>query len=541
MSAEEILTFEITEAEGIFTARRALREIAVAVGLETQDQIRVATALSEVCRGAFPLQGRLTTRFLVETGALIMEVTPCRPGEGLEAAARIVDDVKCAGNSGLLRKKLRHPPVVADVRERVAHLAPPSVLEELRTQNADLISALEEVKALNSELQETNAGVLAMYSQLSEELEETNRGVVALNIELEEKSDQLIAAGEAKGRFWATVSHELRTPINSVIGLAGLLIGQGADPLTDEQRHQVSLIDDSGRTLLALVDELLDMAKAEQGRLDPAMQRTDIPTLLGRLAELLRPTAEQSGIRLIVDPEGAPRELFTDEVMITRILRNLLANGLRYTESGEVCLTARTEGRHLLFEVADTGIGIPQELQELVFEEFYRVPGTVPSGTGLGLSYARRLAEALGGTLTLVSTSGAGTTVTLALPRPFEPGVLGHVLLVEDEDTVRRTLRTWLDEGAVRFTDAVTLADAFEVLATDPPDLVLLDLRLPDGDGLTFLDALPADAPVVIVTVLDTTGLDDALRARAGGLLSKSRLTWPLLAAAVHQALGTSS
>ncbi|GAA3218285.1 ATP-binding protein [Actinocorallia longicatena] len=534
---EEVLTFELLDEDGIFAVRRAGREVAAAVGLETQDQVRVATALSEVCRESFVRHGRLTLRFLIEPGALVVELRADEAGEGLAAAARLMDEVERV-EAGLvrLRKHLRRPGGrISSIRDRIAHLAPVSVLDELRVQNAELLSALEEVRALNTELEETNSGVVALYTQLSSELEETNRGVVALNVELEEKSDQLVAAGEAKNRFWATVSHELRTPVNSVIGLAGLLLGQGADPLTDEQRHQISLIDDSGRTLLALVDELLDMAKAEQGRLDPALQRADVPALLSRLAELLRPTADQSGIELVLDAGDAPPMLFTDELMLTRILRNLLANGLRYTESGEVRLTVELSGGRLLFTVSDTGIGIPQELQELVFEEFYRVPGTIPAGTGLGLPYARRLAEALGGTLTLSGAPGEGTSVVLSLPRPFEPGALGHVLIVDDEDGARRTLMTWLGDGAAAFEEAGTLASALAKAGARKPDLVLLDVRLPDGDGLDLLAVLPDEVPVVLVTVLDTSVLDDRLLARVG-VVGKGRLTWPLLAAAVHRA-----
>ena len=133
--------------------------------------------------------------------------------------------------------------------------------------------------------------MLALYNQLSEELEETNRGVVALYAELDEKSGQLREASDAKNRFWATVSHELRTPLNSIIGLVRLLVGPGGEPLAEEQFHQIQLIGSSAETLLSLVSELLDMAKAESGRLDPQSSEVDLVALAERLRMTLRPTS----------------------------------------------------------------------------------------------------------------------------------------------------------------------------------------------------------------------------------------------------------
>src|ERR1700760_2433091 len=176
--------------------------------------------------------------------------------------------------------KRRPPGVRPDPRlvdEQLAAVQPRSALDELRRQNQDLITALEDLKQqkdqlllLNAELQETNRGVMALYGELSDELEQTNRGVVALSAELDEKSERLRAASESKNRFWANVSHELRTPLHSVIGLTRLL----ADPeggLNAEQLYQVGLIKSTTGTLLTLVNDLLDVAKAESGQvvIDP--------------------------------------------------------------------------------------------------------------------------------------------------------------------------------------------------------------------------------------------------------------------------------
>ena len=222
------------------------------------------------------------------------------PADGITAAARLMDTMTSDGP--VVRMTKRRPlsarPDLRAVREQLAAMLPESTLDELRRNNDDLIATLEDVTRqkeqlllLNAELQETNRGVMALYSELSEELEQTNRGVVALYRELDEKSEQLRAASESKDRFWANVSHELRTPLNSIIGLTRLL----ADPaggLDAEQLYQVELIRNASGTLLTLVNDLLDVAKAESGQLviDPA--EVSLPALLATLRGLTRPMAE---------------------------------------------------------------------------------------------------------------------------------------------------------------------------------------------------------------------------------------------------------
>ena len=324
------------------------------------------------------------------------------PEEGIVAAARLMDTAMADGQVVLMAK--RRPqhvtPDLRAVRERLAALLPESTLDELRRNNQDLIAALEDVTRqkeqlllLNAELQETNRGVMALYSELSDELEQTNRGVVALYRELDEKSEQLRAASESKNRFWANVSHELRTPLNSIIGLTRLL----ADPaggLDSEQLYQVGLIRSTTGTLLTLVNDLLDVAKAESGQLVLNPAEVSLPALLATLRGLTQPMAEGKPVDVVVSAEGAPATMLTDETALTAILRNLLSNAIKYTDSGEVRLTVRTVPGRIELQVSDTGTGIPAGQLERVFEEFYQVPGARRGGTGLGLPYARRLVQA---------------------------------------------------------------------------------------------------------------------------------------------------
>jgi signal transduction histidine kinase/CheY-like chemotaxis protein len=365
---------------------------------------------------------------------------------------------------------------------------------------------------------------MALYGQLSEELEQTNLGVVALYAELDEKSERLRVASESKDRFWANISHELRTPLNSIIGLARLLAEPDGDTvLTSEQLYQAQLIRSSAGTLLTLVNELLDVAKAESGRLhvDPAL--VDLPALLTRLRSLVRPLADSGNVTLIVSSEGAPKTVLTDELALTGILRNLLSNGIKYTNSGEVRLTVRTLDSRLEISVADTGIGIAPAQQERVFEEFYQVPGVRRGGTGLGLPYARRLAGLIGGELTLTSEPDRGTTVVLTLPRG--PVSVGTVLIADDDPAFRRVLRAMLSGVAERVIEAGDGAEALAALDSNEVALVLADLVMPGMDGSALLERLSPSVPAIVVT-----GLEVEQPRRAAAILRKDGLTRERLA-----------
>jgi anti-sigma regulatory factor (Ser/Thr protein kinase) len=352
---------------------------------------------------------------------------------------------------------------------------------------------------------------------------------VALYAELDEKSERLREASEAKNRFWANISHELRTPLNSIIGLTRLLADPGGGSLDPEQLHEVDLIQTAGRGLLALVNDLLDVAKAESGRLRIDPMTVALPVLLARLRGLVRPMAEGRPIEVIVSDEGAPDSVLTDELALTAILRNLVSNGIKYTNSGEVRLSVRTAGPRLEIVVADTGIGIPAGQQQRVFEEFYQVPGVRRGGTGLGLPYAQRLAGLLGGDLTLTSEPGAGTTVVLSLPHG--PAAVGTVLIADDDPSFRKVLRGLLAGIADRVIETEDGERALAAAAKDHVDLVLTDLRMPGLDGAALLRQLPAAIPAIVIT-----GVDIEPPPRAAALLHKDELTRDRLTFAIRNA-----
>jgi signal transduction histidine kinase len=535
---DELASLRVRDLTGVFAARRLGRELAAGLGLDDRDQVRVATALSEISRSAVTVGQTAVIVFGADTTSLVLTVTVNGepPEEGIVAAARLMDTALADGQAiRMTKRRPRHTtPDLRAVRERLAALLPESTLDELRRNNQDLIATLEDVTRqkeqlllLNAELQETNRGVMALYGELSEELEQTNRGVVALYRELDEKSEQLRAASESKNRFWANVSHELRTPLNSIIGLTRLL----ADPaggLDAEQLYQVGLIRSSTGTLLTLVNDLLDIAKAESGQLVINPAEVSLPALLATLRGLTKPMAEGKPVDVVVDAEGAPATVLTDEMALTAILRNLLSNAIKYTDSGEVRVTVRTVPGRVELQVADTGTGIPAGQLERVFEEFYQVPGTRRGGTGLGLPYARRLSGLLGGELTLTSEDDRGTTVVLSLPHGT-PSV-GTVVVADDDAGFRQVVKSMLAGIADRLIEAEDGAQALSAVAADRVDLVLADLGMPGVDGNTLLERLPAGLPAIIIT-----GLDVAAPPRAAALLRKEELTRERLAFAIRR------
>ncbi|MFG1694349.1 ATP-binding protein [Nonomuraea sp. NPDC049309] len=555
MNTSRLTTIRVDDDQDVFAMRRLGREVAAALEMSEQDQIRVATALSELGREIAMERGAgMVVTFSLDPGELVVEVGFAEEAdghdiEGVTLAGRLMDVVDRVRPGRLvLRKRLprgAHPLSIARLRAQVDALAPASAMDELRQQNHELASTLEEVRQLNAELAETNQGVMALYNQLSAEQEETNRGVVALYAELDEKSMQLRQASDAKNRFWATVSHELRTPLNSIIGLVRLLTGPGGDPLAPEQARQVELIGSSAETLLALVSELLDIGKAESGRLDPQAAMVDLVALAEGLRMTIWPAKGSERVTLAVRVPPPPFAIIADEAMLTRILRNLLANSLKFTQEGEVLLEVAHDAAasEAVFTVADTGIGIPAEHLERVFEEFYQVPGpeqTRVKGTGLGLPYARRLAEAMGGTLTLTSEEGTGTTAVLRLPyEPDDVPVVGRVLIADDDENFRAGLRRMLTGFAARIDEAPDGGAALAAMAAEPPDLALLDLLMPGLDGAAVLQRMAGDerlrdVPVIVITM----ALADRHPSGADAVLAKQGLRRDMLLGAIRQVLG---
>ncbi|MEU1466119.1 ATP-binding protein [Streptomyces sp. NPDC005727] len=593
-TAQELVTIALREDRDVFALRRFSQSACRVMGVTGPPLVRLATVVSaagEHLLGAPRLTARLS---MEDTGHTVLSVrfrwhgpTAPRP-EMLKSATRLLDACRYLpphdGGGHELTFALHAPAstlplaeLAADIVTRLNRTDGLDLIDTLRVQNSQLLAALEEsqqqqeeLQQLNAELEETNAGVVALYSELAGELEKTNSGVVALYAELEDKSRQLELADEYKTRFWANVSHELRSPVNSVIALTRLLLDPAADSLTPEQRQQVALVQSSGSTLLALVDELLDVAKAESGRLEPHPVDTDLRSVLHQLRGTLQSTAHPT-VSLDIPDHHQRAVLHTDETMLTRVLRNILSNALKFTVDGSVSLDVTEQDRDgadwFVFTILDTGVGIPPDELDRVFEEFYQVRGPHQrgrAGTGLGLPYARKLTELLGGTLTLHSEVGRGTRVTVQLPgrvpaaprtaKPPGPAATGSaetehqsgrptpiwrsVVAVDDDEAFLTGLRPVLERLAASSTVLTDSTQALQTVKRERPDAVLVDLNMPDLDGYEVLRLLAADPatapiPVAVLTALDPAHVDPPRLVHARAVLNKSHLTAERIAAAM--------
>jgi len=274
-----------------------------------------------------------------------------------------------------------------------------------------------EQEALVARLQAENQALRA-------ELEETNQGVLALYAELDTQAEQLRQASDLKSRFLSYMSHEFRTPLGSILSITSLLTDEVDGPLGKEQQLQVAFISTATRELSDMVDDLLDLAKIEAGRITISPAWFDMLDLFSALRGMFRPIVEGSPVDLIFEePQGLPR-FYTDDKKLAQILRNFISNALKFTTQGEVRVSARMETpQQVRFAVTDTGIGIAPLLHDRLFEDFAQVDSPLQKrlrGTGLGLALCKRFAELLGGRVGLQSEPGKGSEFYVIIPFSIE-------------------------------------------------------------------------------------------------------------------------
>jgi len=255
---------------------------------------------------------------------------------------------------------------------------------------------------------------------LRAELDETNQGVLALYAELDTQAEQLRQASDLKSRFLSYMSHEFRTPLGSIRSITRLLSDELDGPLSPEQHKQVLFISGAAGELSDMVDDLLDLAKIEAGRITISPAWFDMLDLFSALRGMFRPIVDANAVDLIFEePQDMPR-LYTDDKKLAQILRNFISNALKFTQQGEVRVSARAEGDgEVCFAVSDTGIGIPQDLHGNLFEDFVQIDTPLQKrlrGTGLGLSLCKRFAELLGGRVGVSSQPGVGSTFFVIIP-----------------------------------------------------------------------------------------------------------------------------
>ena len=269
---------------------------------------------------------------------------------------------------------------------------------------------------LQAALDERTAQLLALEA----ELEETNRGVVALYAELDTQAQQLRQATELKSRFLSYMSHEFRTPIASIRSLTRLLLDRVDGPLTEEQERQVRFIQTTAAEFAEMVDDLLDLAKVEAGRVEISPGWFELVDLFSALRGMFKPVLVNPDVTLVFEEPSDGLPLYTDDKKLSHILRNFISNALKFTQTGEVRVSAlRNDESSVTFAVADTGIGIDEKYHHAIFHDFAQIDSPIQKrlrGTGLGLSLSKRLAELLGGTVGLQSELGVGSTFSVTLP-----------------------------------------------------------------------------------------------------------------------------
>jgi signal transduction histidine kinase/CheY-like chemotaxis protein len=572
-----ILTLSVTYEHDVVSARQRARQIAGALGVDAQDQTRVATAVSELARNAFTYAKGGRVQFAVDgerPQRLVVTVSDAGPGIphldlvlggryhsrtgmglGMIGARRLVDgfDVTTSAQGTTVRIEKRLPAdrtatprSIAQLADLLAREAPQSAFDEVQRQNRELLSTMEEVARRQDEIERVNR-----------ELEDTNRGVVALYAELDERAEHLRRADELKSRFLSNMSHEFRTPLNSIIALSQLLLDRVDGALTPEQERQVGYVQKAARDLTEVVNDLLDIAKVEAGKLEVRPSEFAITSLFGALRGMLRPLLiNESVVLTFEDPHDVP-SLYTDEAKVSQILRNFISNALKFTERGEVRVSATPvdEGRAIRFAVADTGLGIAVEDQERIFEEFSQVDHPIQRrvrGTGLGLPLTRRLAELLGGSVSVESQLGLGSTFSatipvvygqrpegVAPPRGQRRHARAPILLVTDSPGLAARYETLLRGSGWELAGVAGVTDAIAGVVRAHPRVIVVDLRREAG-GWGVVRALAGDPATSGVPVLAVSAIDDRGRALTLGAAAWTRtpITRAWLASALRDAAG---
>jgi signal transduction histidine kinase/CheY-like chemotaxis protein len=560
-----LLNLDLRLEVDVVLARQRARQIAGLFGFTPLDQTRIATATSEIARNALQYGGGGRVEFLVESSsapALLIRVrergmgikdlqtilegqyvSQTGLGIGITGAKRLmdrfaIDSMPGAGSTVSMAKILPNrtvpltPHELGRISADLAKNAPKGLLEELQQQNQELLNTLQE-------LRESQAAIDQMHSR---ELDETNKGVVALYAELDEGAKALQRLSDLKSRFLSEMSHEFRSPLNSIKGLTGFLLARTDGELSTEQEKQVKFIRQAAEGLSTLVDDLLDLAKVEAGKAAIRVANFEVNDLFDNLRGTIRPMIERSTVSLIFDEPAGIATFQSDEGKIGQILRNFLTNAVKFTERGEIRVTAnRGPGDMIIFAVQDSGIGIAAEDLDRIFEEYGQVENPLQKrvkGIGLGLPLTRKLARLLGGSVSVRSEPGEGSTFYAILPRIYNSGprgdpdaavpeqldtmrppviALARALIVDDQESDRYLIKETLAAlGNFESIEADRGEDALALARSQKPGVIFLDLNMPGMTGFQILDRLKSDVDTRDIPVIINTSksLDESERDR---------------------------
>jgi signal transduction histidine kinase/DNA-binding response OmpR family regulator len=515
----------------VHDARNKVRGLAQALGYDPIETTRLATAVSEAAR-----ELRRNSREPRMSVALALELSPPQLVLDFEYYGETPEIAGLAGFfDGLGQRSAPEGVPALRALKRLPNTAFEAtdafVAEQRgRIQNLSREELMAEIQQKNRELE-----------QYSAELEAT---VAQRTLQLKQMMEAAEAANRAKSGFLANMSHELRTPMNAIIGYSEMLMEDAEDAGNEEAAGDLQKIHGAGTHLLSLINDVLDLAKIEAGKTTIHLETFEVPGMVDDVVSTIDTLVKKNGNRLQVEVDEAIGAMRADITKVRQALFNLLSNAAKFTREGVIGLVVRgvqeDGGDWIQMSVSDSGIGIPPEKIDHVFDEFSQADETTTrdyGGTGLGLPISRRFCQMMGGDILVESTVGAGSTFTIRLPREVagateeatavvetSPAVIPEpreervVLVVDDDPSALDLLGRTLQEAGVRVVTASQGKEALDLARTLHPAAITLDVLMPGMDGWEVLRELKADPvtqdiPVVMVTMTDDRALGYALGA----------------------------
>lgn len=419
-----------------------------------------------------------------------------------------VEELVARANQVLLEAMITYSLVYQELLERKG-----SEYKALEGYTKKIKKQAEELKMLYNELGTSNAGTIALYK------------------ELDEKNQQLQELDRLKSQFLANMSHELRTPLNSIIGFTGIILQGLSGEISNEQRKQLGMVYDSGKHLLSLINDVLDLSRIAAGKMEVSPEVFCLAEVIDSVISMLTPLAKNKDLKVVAtNLPGADFEIYSDKNKVKQILINLLNNAIRYTERGQIEVNTNfpPQGDEIEINVSDTGMGIKKEALGYIFDEFRQAEGTVvrdQGGVGLGLSICKKLMKLLKGRIWVESEYGVGSKFTFSLPlrmpavKPVVPAVRKKgevtkplILTVEDDPKAQEMLRIYLEDNDYEVVQAYTGREAIKLAKEYKPYAITLDVIMPSRDGWDILQELKstpetAGIPVIIVSIVDNREL----------------------------------
>lgn len=573
----ELGTVDVLREDDVVRAHRTTRAVAAQLGFSSFEQTRISTAMAEIARNSLIYGGGGSVQLSIDESTDSLEIIVVDHGPGIADAAAALRGEQREGNAlGLgipgarrlmdalniesspqgtrvvMRKRLPRRSMsvnnakVGRLRMHVAEHLASDPHQELRRLQRDVVERDNRIADLAQELNETNLGVMALYA------------------ELEERADFQRQAAELKTRLLSEMGHEVRTPLHSILSVAQFLIDRLDGELNEEQDKQVRLIHGVAVSLTEYVNDLLALTRVESGKTPLFVSSISVDRLFATVRRIMQPLANNPGVELTFRAQASLGPIVTDEAKLSQILRNLVANALKFTDRGFVRVSAEAMPNGVAILVEDSGIGIAPEHFDLIFQEFAQVEGPHQQrvrGSGLGLALSRRLAELLGGELSVTSALGRGSRFRLELPiecrssssvfpakiQPAEvvaakpaPGK-SRVLAIDDDEASRYILRRWLGDRFL-VEEASGGQEGIRRTIETVPDAIFLDVVMNDLTGFEVLDILAAnpitaDIPVIVYTSLSLGTADQQRLSRARAIVRKSTASRATDRAAFEQAL----